>query len=88
MKTIYRSSRPDSEFSIVKVAGEIYAIDQDTLVGGWGKYHVDRTSIFQAGSDEFISVTEDGNVTPIEAPVVGVVFFGDFDFVDDFDDLF
>jgi len=88
METIYRSRIPDSDFAIVKVYGEIYAIDQDALAGGWGKYRVERTETFQAGLDEFISVTADGDVTPIEAAVEDVVFFGDFDFVDDFDDLF
>jgi hypothetical protein len=91
MKTIYTSNRPDSDFAIVEVAGEIYAIDEDKVVGGWGKYHIDRELKFQAGFNEFISVDPDGNIENVDATPDECVFFGDFDFDDEAqgpDDLF
>lgn len=91
MKTIYTSKRPDSDFQIVDVDGAIYAVDQDRVMGGLGKYLVDRPCKFQAGLNEFISVTPDGEVEPIDATADDCVFFGDFDFDDEaeeFEDLF
>ena len=91
MKTLYTSSRPDSDFATVDVDGVIYAVDEDRVMGGLGKYKVDRTSKFQAGSNEFIEVSPEGDVTKIDATADDCVFFGDFDFDDDaetFEDLF
>lgn len=82
MKIIYTSSRPDSDFAIVEADGEFYAIDEDKVVGGWGKYHIDRELKFQAGFNEFISVNKDGNIEKIDANSDECVFFGDFDFDD------
>jgi len=84
MKIIYNSRRPDSDFAIVDVDGVIYAIDEDQVVGGWGKYKITETSIFLAGSNERIRVTPDGDVTRVDSDEIDTdhydVFFGDFDF--------
>lgn len=83
MKTLYTSTRPDSDFAIVEVDGDIYAIDEDRVMGGWGKCLVDRDYKFVAGSNEFISVSPDGVIESIDAEVDDCVFFGDFDFTDE-----
>jgi hypothetical protein len=84
MKTIYTSIRPDSLFAIVEVDGIVYAVDEDSSVGGWGKYEIVEPSIFLAGHNERIRVTPEGDVTRIGNDEIDTdhydVFFGDFDF--------
>jgi hypothetical protein len=92
MKELYTSIRQDSEFTIYDVDGEIYAVDEDRVMGGFGKYHITRPCKFVAGSNEFISVTQDGEVERIyDVDLDDCVIFGDFEFDDDaqcFEDLF
>ena len=88
IKIIYDSVRPESQFRIVEHDGKFYAIDEDTQVPGWGKFLIDRPCKFMAGTNEFISVTPEGDVERIETDADDCVFFGDFDFVEDYANLF
>lgn len=90
MKTIYTSNK-GSDFAIVDVNGVIYAVDEDRIMGGLGKYKILSVSKFQVGSNEFIEVSPDGDVIKIDSTADDCVFLGDFEFDEDaevFEDLF
>lgn len=84
MNTLYTSVRPDSQFKIVEVEGEVYAVDEDDVVGGWGLYKVTKPSLFQAGFSERILVTPEGEVTQVAPDFdFDIIPFSDFEFDDD-----